>query len=137
MKRSSPHVEHIAIRNCDRGAVMVELALILPILVMLLVGIIEFGRAYSAQVSIQGAAREGARSLALKESSGAVDSAVQGAAGSAQVTSVTKAACPAVVSGATTAYATVTVNATFTFSIPFVSLGTKNMSATARMRCGL
>ncbi len=121
----------------DGGAVMVELAFILPILVMLLVGIIEFGRAYSAQVSIQGAAREGARSLALKESSGSVDAAVQGAAGSAQVTSVTKVACPAVVSGTTTSYASVTVNATFTFSIPFVSLGTKNMSATARMRCGL
>lgn len=121
----------------DRGAVMVELAFILPILVMLLVGIIEFGRAYSAQVSIQGAAREGARSLALKESSGSVDAAVQGAAGSAQVTSVTKVACPAVVSGTTTSYASVTVNATFTFSIPFVSLGTTNMSATARMRCGL
>ena len=121
----------------DRGAIMVELAFILPILVMLLVGIIEFGRAYSAQVSIQGAAREGARSLALSESSGAVDAAVQGAAGSAQVTSVTKAACPGGSTGSTTAYATVTVNATFTFSIPFISLGTRNMSATAMMRCGL
>ena len=116
---------------------MVELAFILPILVMLLVGIVEFGRAYSAQVSIQGAAREGARSLALKESSGAVDAAVQGAAGSAVVTSVTKVACPTGSTSTSTAYATVTVNATFTFSIPFVSLGTKNMSATARMRCGL
>lgn len=121
----------------DRGAVMVELAFILPILVMLLVGIIEFGRAYSAQVSIQGAAREGARSLALRESSGAVNAAVQGSAGSAQVTSVTQGACPAGSNGSTTAYATVTVNATFTFSIPFISLGTRNMSATARMRCGL
>lgn len=121
----------------DRGAVMVEFAFILPVLVMLLVGIIEFGRAYSAQVSIQGAAREGARSLALRESASAVDAAVQGAAGTAAVTSVTKVGCPAVVSGATTAYATVTVNATFTFDIPFVSLGTKNMSAKASMRCGL
>ena len=137
MKRTPVNGKGNVKTSRDRGAVMVELAFILPILVMLLVGIVEFGRAYSAQVSIQGAAREGARSLALKESSDAVDAAVWGAAGSAVVTSVTKVACPAGSTSTSTAYATVIVNATFTFSIPFVSLGTRNMSATARMRCGL
>ena len=67
----------------DRGAAMVELAFVLPVLMMLLVGIIEFGGAYSAQVSIQGAAREGARALALGESSANVDSVTRSAAGSA------------------------------------------------------
>ena len=52
-------------RRDDRGAAMVEFALILPLLLMLLMGIIEFGRAYNTQVSIQAAAREGARELAL------------------------------------------------------------------------
>lgn len=137
MKRRSVKGERHLRSSRDRGAAMVELAFILPILVMLLVGIVEFGRAYSAQVSIQGAAREGARSLALKESSREVDEAVDRAAGSADVTSVTKDACPDGSTSTSPEYATVTVNATFTFSIPFVSLGTTNLSATARMRCGL
>ena len=40
---------------------------------MLLMGIIEFGRAYNTQISIQAAAREGARELALRKSSADVD----------------------------------------------------------------
>lgn len=121
----------------DRGAAMVELALILPILLMLLVGIINFGLAYSAQVSIQGAAREGARALALSESSAAVDLAARNAAGSAHVTAVKQTACPVGSSSTSTAYATVTVTANYVFGIPFVSLGSTTFSATARMRCGL
>ena len=116
---------------------MVELALILPILVMLLVGIIQFGMAYNQQITIQGAAREGARALALGESSGNVDAAVNGAAGGADITSIDKTGCPANSTGTSTSYATVTVNASFTFSIPFVDLGSVNLTATARMRCGL
>lgn len=121
----------------DRGAVMLELALILPIMVMLLVGIIQFGLAYSAQVSIQGAAREGARALALHNSSSDVVSAVNGAAGSATITSISQTACPTPSTVTTTAFATVVVRSSYTFSIPFVSLGTKTLTATARMRCGL
>jgi Flp pilus assembly protein TadG len=118
----------------DRGAAMVELAIILPVLVMLLVGIIEFGRAYNWQVSIQGAAREGARALALGESSDEVEAAVNGAAGAADVSGISQTSCP---SGSSTAYATVVVEADFTFGIPFVDLGTKTLTASASMRCGL
>lgn len=117
---------------------MVEFALVLPLLVMLLVGIIQFGLAYSAQVSISGAAREGARALALGEPAADVEAAVAGASGVAEVTDVVQAACPDPATPGSTDYATVTVNATFEFSIPFVpDLGTRTLSATARMRCGL
>ena len=119
----------------DHGAAMVEFAFILPILVLLLVGIIQFGLAYSAQVSIQGAAREGARALALGEPNNVVDAAVYGAAGSATVTAINKSGCPTPPDSSKSA--TVTVNATFTFSIPFINLGTRTFYATARMRCGL
>ena len=122
----------------DRGAVMVEFALVLPLLVMLLVGIIQFGLAYSAQVSISGAAREGARALALGESALDVEAAVDGARGVAKVTGVDQTACPENATSDSTDYATVTVNATFEFAIPFVpGLGTRTHTATARMRCGL
>ena len=116
---------------------MIELALILPLLVMLLVGIVDFGRAYSAQVSITAAAREGARVLALGGNSAAVTNAVNGAKGSATVTSITPTACPVGSTGTSTAVATVVVSASFTFGIPFVPLGTKTFSASASMRCGL
>ena len=119
----------------DRGAVMVELALILPILVMLLIGIIDFGRAFNAQVSIQGAAREGARSLALGQSSAEVATAVNGAAGAVVPSGIAQTRCPTTVLA--TSQATVTVSSTFDFNIPFVSLGRRTLSATARMRCGL
>jgi Flp pilus assembly protein TadG len=117
----------------DRGAAMVEFALILPVLLMLVMGIIEFGRAYNIQVSIQAAAREGARDLALRQSSGQVDSAVRAAAPSVSIDSISQSACPASGDG----QARVTVNEAFTFKIPFVPLGTKTLTATAVMRCGL
>ena len=52
-------------------------------------------------------------------------------------TDVVQAACPDPAPPGSTDYATVTVNATFEFSIPFADLGTRTLSATARMRCGL
>ncbi len=123
------------VRTTDRGAVMVELALILPILVMLLIGIIDFGRAFNAQVSIQGAAREGARALALGRPPAEVTAAVNGSAGAVVPTGIEQTPCPPTVLA--TSQAAVTVSSTFDFNIPFVSLGTRTLSATARMRCGL
>jgi Flp pilus assembly protein TadG len=49
----------------DRGAAAVEFALLLPLLVLLVFGMIDFGRAINAQITITQAAREGARVLAL------------------------------------------------------------------------
>ena len=45
----------------QRGAIAVEFALIVPILLMLVLGIIEFGFGYHAWDATQNAAREGAR----------------------------------------------------------------------------
>lgn len=49
----------------DSGAATVELALILPVLVMLITGIIFFGMLYNAQIQLSGAVRDAARSIAL------------------------------------------------------------------------
>ena len=51
----------------DRGAAAVEFAIMLPLLLLLLFGIIDFGRALNAQVTITQAAREGARLDALNQ----------------------------------------------------------------------
>ncbi|MCZ2403968.1 pilus assembly protein [Paenarthrobacter sp. Z7-10] len=55
-------------RNSERGAVAVELALVLPVLLLLVLGIMEFGRAYNVQISASQAAREGARYVAVNYS---------------------------------------------------------------------
>lgn len=52
-------------RASERGAVAVEFAIVAPLLVMLLLGIMEFSRAYNAQASLSAAAREGVRVMAI------------------------------------------------------------------------
>lgn len=50
----------------ESGAVAVEFALILPVLLLLVVGIIQFGIVYSQYQVMEGAAREGARCAAVQ-----------------------------------------------------------------------
>ena len=45
----------------ERGANLVEMALVLPLLMMFLMGVLDFGRAYYSYVTLTNAAREGAR----------------------------------------------------------------------------
>lgn len=47
------------------GAAAVEFALVLPVLLLLVFGIVDFSRAYNAHLALSGGAREGARVLAL------------------------------------------------------------------------
>ena len=51
----------------DRGASLVEFALVLPLLSMFLFGIVQFGLAYDMKQSINSAAREGARMAAIPD----------------------------------------------------------------------
>lgn len=67
-------------KTSERGAVAVEFALLAPVLVMLLLGIMEFGRAYNAQVTLSSAAREGVRVMAIGNSPDAARAAVKNAA---------------------------------------------------------
>lgn len=48
-------------RGRDRGAVAVEMALVTPILVMLVFGIIQFGIVFAQKLALSNAAREAAR----------------------------------------------------------------------------
>jgi len=62
----------------DKGAAAVEFAIVAPLLVVLVVGIAEFGRAFFLQATLAGAAREGVRVMALQSDQSAARSAVRG-----------------------------------------------------------
>ena len=51
----------------EEGAAAVEFALVVPLLLTLLFGIIEFGFAFNAQIVVTNAAREAARELAVND----------------------------------------------------------------------
>jgi Flp pilus assembly protein TadG len=60
--------------------VAVEFAILAPLLIMLLLGIMEFGRAYNVQVSLSNAAREGVRVMAISNDQTAAKTAAKNAA---------------------------------------------------------
>lgn len=67
-------------RANERGAAAVEFAILLPLLLMLVLGTIEFGRAYNAQITLTNAARDGVRYMAIyKDPPGAKAAATKAA----------------------------------------------------------
>lgn len=64
-------------RRKERGAVAVEMAIVLPLLLLILLGAIEFGRVYNVQVSLTHGAREGTRHAAIHHNKATLD--VEGA----------------------------------------------------------
>src|SRR6478735_6148570 len=52
-------------KRLERGAAAVEMALVLPVLLLFIGGIVDFGRAYFTQVVLANAAREGARAAVV------------------------------------------------------------------------
>ena len=53
-------------RHGDRGVALVEFALILPLLMMLIFGIVQFGTLFNRRQAVHAAAREGARVASLQ-----------------------------------------------------------------------
>lgn len=51
--------------RCERGAAAVEMAIVMPLLVAMIIGIIDFSRIFNAELQLSQAAREGVRLAAL------------------------------------------------------------------------
>ncbi len=130
-------------RESDHGAAAVEFALILPLILTLVCGIIDFGRFLNAQITVTQAAREGVRVAAL----GRPDLApgrVADAGSPLSVNGVVTTECPA--SPTATSRAVVDASHTFTFVTPIGSMtgvfggvgtgGTRAITARGVMRCG-
>lgn len=115
----------------EDGAALVEFSLVLVLLVLITFGIIGFGRAYNAQVTLTHATREGVRVLAITGDAAAATQATRDAAPTLDpaLLSITPGACsPGLPTQLTASYP-------FELDIPF--WGTRNLTldATAVMRC--
>jgi Flp pilus assembly protein TadG len=121
----------------ERGASAVEFALIVPLLIALVVGIVEFGHAFQVQGQLSAAAREGVRAMALQNDPAAARAAVRNATSTfdpaltdAEIV-ITPSACPAV-GGSTT------VRLTIDYDMPFLTGlfgGGVDLTGTGVMRC--
>jgi Flp pilus assembly protein TadG len=116
----------------------VEFAFIMPLLIVLVLGIAEFGRAFQVSGQLSAAAREGVRVMALQNDPTAARNAVRNAApqldpavSNAQIT-ITPATCPV------TGTANTTVRLTVTYPMPFLTdfFGSGvDLTGTGVMRC--
>jgi Flp pilus assembly protein TadG len=64
------------LRAADEGQALIEFALVLPVLLIMIVGIIEFGRAWNLHQVLTDAAREGARKAAISNATITQDSVI-------------------------------------------------------------
>jgi len=64
----------------QKGQALVEMALVLPLLLILVFGIIEFGRIFSAGLVVTHSAREGARLGAVGSTDSAIETRVKNSA---------------------------------------------------------
>ncbi|MCW2802448.1 MAG: hypothetical protein QOF52_1118 [Propionibacteriaceae bacterium] len=117
----------------DRGSAIVEFALLAPILVILVMGIAEFGRAYYMQMSLSGAAREGVRSMVLQKDEATAKTVTKAASTlaltDAQIVIEPKTACTA----------NTNVKVTVSYPMTFITgLFGANFTLTGKavMRCG-
>jgi Flp pilus assembly protein TadG len=62
-------MQSISRQKSERGSVMLEMAMTLPLLLLVAVAIFELGRAYQTQQVLTNAAREGARMAVLPDAS--------------------------------------------------------------------
>ena len=122
----------------ERGAAAVEFALVLPLLLLLFIGIVEFSQALQVHARLSAAAREGARIMALTSDPTQARTAVHAAVDSldfpdSQIT-ITPNAC------ASTTDPTQTVAVTVVYTQPFAAglLGQNGVELTGKavMRCG-
>ncbi|MER3419286.1 MAG: pilus assembly protein TadE [Chloroflexota bacterium] len=123
----------------EHGVALVELAMVLPLLLVLVFGIIDFGRAFQTWITLTNAAREGARLGTVSQDAQAVRQRCESTAGVSGV-SCSVSGLP----GMTGQDVTVTANYTLQFITPVGSLisllggqgmqTSFNMSASATMR---
>jgi len=119
----------------ERGQSVVELAVVLPVLLLILLGIAEFGRLFHAYLTVEHAAREGARLAVTGADDAEIESQVLAAAPGLEAGSLVVQVDPA--SRSRGDIVTVTVDYTFDFVVPLIEnvVGSQTvLSSSLRMR---
>ena len=115
MRRIRPGKRHLQ-QDSEGGAVAVEFALVIPLLLLILCGIFDFGNLYFQLDVVNSAARQGARLAAVNQAtSSAINTAIQQSYGN-NLTAVATPATPT--SGSNV---TVTVTSNVTIMTPIIS----------------
>ena len=125
----------ISRRKRESGAVAAEFAMVLPILVMLLFAISQFGIAFNRSLAVKGAAREGARIASVQSTQAEACGRVTQALGDvAFVSAPTCSWSGGCASGQD--FVTVTVAAQTQLNIPFwPGSGIVNLNGAGEFRC--
>lgn len=119
----------------DRGAVAAEFALILPLIVLLIFGMIQMGIAYQRQEAVNAAAREGARIASLPTSTVAMACNRVTNSLSASTFDTTPSCTVAGDCSGTSESVTVTVSVPNEIDIPFWGTQTVTLTAVGDFRC--
>ncbi len=124
-------------RHSEQGAVLAEFALVLPVLVMILFGIIQFGIAISRAQAVEAAAREGGRLASLSSSTQAdvvsrVNATLAGATGGS---TPTVGLDPGTCAGREGQSVTVTVTIPHRITVPLVLDRQTTLTGHAVFRC--
>jgi hypothetical protein len=123
----------------DSGTATVEFALVVPLLLLLVLGIIDFGRMASFHVRLSAAARAAAQAAALGEDASSIAAAADAVflGGSGAVTIDKFQACPANPLPGATGTATITID--FKFITPLGAMigkdGNETMTAEGAVPC--
>lgn len=116
-----------AMTRGDRGAVAVEFAILVPILLLIVLFAFDAGRALYVQISLLNASNQGARASSLGMPSGSVATVVQNAApgaasmsgsGATSVTATVDTACPAAIDPALAQMAVVSASVDYAWFTP-------------------
>lgn len=117
----------------EKGQSLVETALVIPILIILLFGITDFGRVFHTYLTLDHAGREGARWASIGKSTGEVKARVLSSAGGLDTS---KLGVTVASSGNSGDDATITLTYPFEFLTPIVGQSLKkiNVKNTTVMR---
>jgi Flp pilus assembly protein TadG len=118
----------------ERGAAAVEFALVLPVLLLVIFGIIDFGRMLNAQITLTEAAREGARATSILDAAAGglrIDAVLNGM--SPVTPNIT--ACPITPGPSDDAVVTLTHEFSFVTPIGLLGGGTATLTGKGVMPC--
>ena len=120
IEKNRSRVRKFAALRSERGQNLVEFALVIPVLLLLVFGIAEFGRAWMTQNIMTGAAREAAR-IAVVQASGGGWNGTAANARATQILASAGIAATVSVPDPGTQYGDVT--ATVNYNFPLVIVG--------------